>query len=629
MTNRACLAIGVGDAPPLDYLAGAVNGAQAMANWASLQGYETRLLTDDVDPVGIAEIKGALEELLAPVPEKLLLYFAGHGFLSGGGLGDDIWLLSEWRKTGIGVSVTLLTRQRLHEFGLKRLIVISDACRTLANEMTSSVNGQAVLGMGPFPNELPQSDSYFASSPKRAAYMVPGRNLEESRCIFSGLLSEALSGVHKEAFRDKSRKNAITNYSLADFLEEKVPKRADRYGVTLKPTSITSIRPPDNVYLEHCPDPPPPEGAWPDPDEFMVTGMESTDKNGRIAPPPGLSWSTKNLSELLIPAEGTAKRAPTLAEVEAKDDEAISEAHKTIEAKRQSAMDAIQVDAANRPNHFETGAGFTIDGAQATAAFLGAEGEAKNLFANAWRIEPGYSVSSDAWWSPSREIKSPMPLVVKLSDDRFTGAAVLPNFLLTFTVDDVGSQAVIYRPMYEPFSGATEEMLARLRAAGLSASDAPEVVERLRYSKRADPTLGVLAAWLHDAVGDVANIHRTAFFYAARGEPIPFDIALLGRLPAKRDAKGIVRLRIPATEEDTHRDSEPSYMWRATPSAEGVLAGAFPWMRQGWARLHPDGRPDLYPAGLAELSGHLLRAPFTTLDPAGGAALVKLLFKKG
>ncbi|MCB9098702.1 MAG: caspase family protein [Anaerolineales bacterium] len=629
MTENVCLAVGVGDAPPLDYLAGAVNGARAIAKWARAQGYETRLLTDEEDPVGIDEIKSALEELLAAAPKKLLLYFAGHGFLSGGGLGDDIWLLSEWRKTGIGVSVTLLTRQRLHLFGLKRLILISDACRTLANEMTSFVNGQAVLGMGPFPYELPQSDSYFASSPKRAAYMVPGRNLEESRCIFSGLLTEALSGVHKEAFTEENRKKPITNYSLANFLEKNVPKWADHYGVTLKPTSITSIRPPDNVYLERCPEPPPPEGSWPDPNEFRVTGMESTDNDGRIAPPPGLSWSTKKDRELLMPAETTGTRAPTLTEVDAKDDKAISEAQKVIKARRRLAMDAIQVDAANRPNHFETGAGFTIDGAQAAGAFVGARGVAKNLFANAWRIEPGYSVSADEWWSHSGMIKSPMPLVVKLSDGRFAGSAVLPNFVLTFTFDDIGSQAVIYRRMGEPFSEDAEETLAQLRATGLSATDAPEVAQRLRYSKHADPTLGVLAAWLHDAVGDIANIHRTAFFYAERGEPIPFDIALLGRLPARRDAKGVVHLQIPATEEAAHRHGEPGYMWRSTPATEGILAGAFPWMRQGWSRLHPDGQTDLYPRGLSELSDHLLPAPFTSLDRTGGTALVELLFREG
>ena len=629
MTENVCLAVGVGDAPPLDYLAGAVNGARAIAKWARAQRYETRLLTDEKDPIGIDEIKSALEELLAATPSKLLLYFAGHGFLSGGGLGDDIWLLSEWRKMGIGISVTLLTRQRLQEFGLKRLIVISDACRTLANEMTSSVNGQAVLGMGPFSYELVQSDSYFASSPKRAAFMVPGRNLEESRCIYSGLLSEALSGVHKEAFTDENRKKPITNYSLANFLEENVPKRADLYGVTLKPTSITSIRPPDNVYLERCPEPPPPEGSWPDPEQFEVAGMDTSEGNGRITPPPGLSWTTKNDRELLVPAGRTGKRRPTLSEVDAEDDKTIREAQKTIEAKRQRAMEAIQIDAGSRPDHFETGAGFTIDGSQALGAFLGPKAVAQNLFDNAWRIEPGYSVSSDEWWSHSGMIKFPMPLVLELSDGRFAGSAVLPNFLLTFTFDDIGSQAVIYRRMREPFSEDAEVTLAQLRAAGLSATDAPEVAQRLRHSKHADPTLGVLAAWLHDAVGDIANIHRTAFFYAQQGEPIPFDIALLGRLPAKRDAKGVVHLQIPATEEAAHRRREPDYMWRSTPATEGILAGAFPWMRQGWSRLHPDGFTDLYPRGLSELSDHLLPAPFTSLDRTGGAALVELLFKEG
>lgn len=628
MSENVCLAIGVGDAPPLDYLAGSVNGARAIADWARAQGYETRLLTDEVDPVGITEIKAALEELLAAAPKKLLLYFSGHGFFSGSAVGEDIWLLSKWRQTGIGVSVPLLTRQRLVQYGLKNLIVISDACRTLPNEMTSNVVGSAVIDMGPFDEHVPKWDTLYASSPKRAAYMIPGSNLEESRCIFSGILSEALSGVHKEAFTNKDRENPITNYSLANFLEARVPKQASLYGVTLEPVCNTGLRPPDNIYLRRSPETPPSPSLWPDPDTFKVTGMASDEGHGRIVPPPGLSWSTREDGQLLVPKGHHKERTLTLHEVEAADAKMLAEAEEAAETRRQKAIDAIKADAANRPNHFESGAGFTIDGAYAVGATLGAPAVAINLFANAWRVEPGDPVFTDPWWSRGWPIKAPLPLVIELADGRFAGSAILPNYLLTFTFDEIGSQAVIYRRMYDPFAEETEHTLAQLRAVGLSASETPEVVARLRHSKHADPVLGVLAAWLHDAMGDIANIHRTAYFYAERGEPIPFDIALLGGLSASRDERGIVHVQIPATEEDTNRRGDPIYMWMATPETTGILAGAFPWMRQGWARLRPGGQPDLYPAGLADLADYLLPAPFTTLNTAGGSKLAQLLFKE-
>jgi hypothetical protein len=52
MPNMRCLAIGVSDAPPLEYLGGAVNGAQAFGAWARCLGIQTEVLTDEVNPVG-------------------------------------------------------------------------------------------------------------------------------------------------------------------------------------------------------------------------------------------------------------------------------------------------------------------------------------------------------------------------------------------------------------------------------------------------------------------------------------------------------------------------------------------------------------------------------------------------
>jgi hypothetical protein len=198
--------------------------------------------------------------------------------------------------------------------------------------------------------------------------------------------------------------------------------------------------------------------------------------------------------------------------------------------------------------------------------------------------------------------------------------------VLSFTVDELGAQAVIYRSMDMPLSPDTERMMARLRAGALRREEAPKLVELLRGSKHLDPMLGVLAAYLHDSMGDLDNVRRTAFFFAQNGQPIPFDIALLGRLQAHRDATGLVHVTVPPVSEAEGTRSIPSYMKCSTIAIEGVLAGAFPWLRQGWGRLDPEGRPDLYLPGLAQLTPYLLPAPFTTLTAMGGSQLSHLLF---
>src|SRR5208337_2125459 len=99
-----CVAIGVSDAPPLDYLPGAVNGAKAFGAWARSLGIPTKVLTDEEKPIGIEAIKAAFEESFKDRPKvsRFLVYFAGHGLaLPAAG---DLWLLSQWSTTLRAVS---------------------------------------------------------------------------------------------------------------------------------------------------------------------------------------------------------------------------------------------------------------------------------------------------------------------------------------------------------------------------------------------------------------------------------------------------------------------------------------------------------------------------------------------
>lgn len=635
--KAVCLAIGVGDAPPLDYLRGAVNGAHAVADWASKQGYSTKLLSDEVNPVELVDVSDALTNLLAGGTDRLLLYFAGHGLSSGAA--DDIWLLSRWDIDRKGVSVAAL-RDRLLRYGISQLILIADACRTLLDANTRDVMGDPVLRRGPFAEKLPQGDLWFAASPARAAWMIPGRTPAESRCIFSGLLTEALCGAHLQAFDDSNPSAGITSFSLANFLEAEVPLLAARYGATLVPSITTSIRPPLNVYVAGVPTPTPLilPTPWPDPSDAPIAGMGAPDGSGRITPPAGASWSrpASDQREVLLGYISTntigwsansleREDAPSFNAVMAGDQEAIA-ATLLAETELVSAtIAAFQTE--SRPTHFETGAGYALTGAVSQEAFLGPAATAHPQGEPGWwRIEPTAPFLHSTWWPGGIPLRQPLPLLVRLTDGRWVGAAALPRFVLSYTVDEVGAQAVIFRSMDIPFSPDTEQMMAQLRAGALRREQAPELVELLREAKHADPMLGVLAAYLHDAMGDVANVHRTAYYFAELGQPIPFDIALLGRLEAHRDAEGLVHVRVPEVAESEGSRQIPVYMRSATPPTEGVLAGAFPWLRQGWDRLDPEGRSDLYPPGLAQLTPHLLPAPFTTLTDIGGDDLAHILF---
>lgn len=638
------MAIGVGDAPPLDYLRGAVNGAAAVAEWASQPDasgaarYVTRLLTDERAPVEFADVAEALKQMLAAGAERLLVYFAGHGLSTAAA--DDLWLLSRWNQTRQGVSVAGL-RDRLMRYGVKQLVIVSDACRSIVTADTRDVVANPVLERGPFDETFPQTDSWFAASPARAAYMIPGRTPAQARCVFSGLFVEALRGAHTQAFEGASPAGHVTNFSLADFLEREVSVVAQRYRANLQPVITTSIRPPRNVYLDRAPTPPPQAEPWPDPAQVAVAGMGGGDAPARIEPPAGQSWTTAAADASGVkttgrgPSRGRKPRpsagpgdasgGPSLSELGTADALALKATHEADEAGIAAAMAAFQGE--HRPDHFESGAGFTVVGAQVVRGLLGRPARAVRLGDTPWwRIEPHEHGPTDPWWPQGWPIRAPLPLLVELRNGQWVGAAALPRFVLTFTMGAAGSEAVIFRSMDIPQAPETEQVMAELRVRGLARDQAADVVARLRGAKHTDPMLGVIAAYLHDSMGDHANVVRTAYFFAERGEAVPFDIALLGRLRARREPNGLVRVEIPAVERDEGARAIPSYMRVATPPVEGVVGGAFPWMRQGWVRLDPFGHEGLYPAGMAEIGAHLLPSLFTTLDAAGGARLADMVF---
>ena len=49
--RNIAVAIGIGRAKPLPFLRGALNGARQFHEWATALGYESRLVSDETDPV--------------------------------------------------------------------------------------------------------------------------------------------------------------------------------------------------------------------------------------------------------------------------------------------------------------------------------------------------------------------------------------------------------------------------------------------------------------------------------------------------------------------------------------------------------------------------------------------------
>src|SRR5262249_25368199 len=150
----------------------------------------------------------------------------------------------------------------------------------------------------------------------------------------------------------------------------------------------------------------------------------------------------------------------------------------------------------------------------------------------------------------------------------------------------------------------------------------------LRQSKHIDPVLGVISAYLYDSIGDIESIRRMAYYYTQHYQPIPYDIALLAQLQAKRTEEGL-QVHVPAVaEREPRTKAEKRHRWTysATPQWDGLAGGLWPWMRQGWAFLDDaaDDGSSLIAPGLLKLRRHLQPARFATFDRTGGELLAGL-----
>jgi hypothetical protein len=667
MGRKACLAIGISDAPPLDYLPGAVNGAKAIADWASKAGYETELLVDTDQPVSIGDVQGALNKLLpkGAKTDRLIIYFAGHGFAQG--VYEDLWLLSEWHQKQVGIGIGKLLA-RLRRYGIGQLAVVADACRSLtSSEDAVELDPLGVLDLGPYDPKQISIDNLRASSKYKAAYMIPGPTADDDRCIFSGVLEEALWGIHADAIENPDgNPRCITSQSLVKCLSDKVPAKAQEYDVELTPELVPGFLRPDDVYVVMPIEDAPTAKAWPPPGATASLGPGSQSRNqGRRG------WSTRDAKSIELPKDLGLDTFGPEAFPEAGEGEYGGggfgrmgratiggdwreefEEEPSSEPPRQSVKELaeeerilIDADATRRsakakrildsyaeeqaPTHFETGAGVSVTGAKITQVTVGPKGVVS--------YEPG---PFGGWRIQSPNLgylAEPLPLLVELEDGSWTGAAVMPEFITRIGVERTDKSAnpayqnasLIFRSLRGPAAtdADAEKALAQLRAGGVGDQELVDLALNLRREKHVDPILGVIAAYMYFSRGDIESIAQIAYFCTSADQAIPFDIALLAGLQTKR-SDGHLVAQVPAIHERTPRSHlEEKYEWtfRHTPAAAGLVAGTFPWLRQGWS-LIDEARGALVDPLLDEIASELVPATFTTLTPTGGTRLAESLF---
>lgn len=186
------------------------------------------------------------------------------------------------------------------------------------------------------------------------------------------------------------------------------------------------------------------------------------------------------------------------------------------------------------------------------------------------------------------DIYVPMPLAV--SDILNLATNVRLPFADAEQTPSDGVHMLGWYNMYEPrYSQRLNpwQVLQGLMTGTVNASAIPTLAKDLRFAKHSDPIFGIVAAYLYDRVGDVNSIRRLCAYYQDYGQAVPFDIALLARVPFKVTVEGGYKIKLPDIPEDiaAKKADLPKFVWNAMQGRTVGVSGIVPVLTTGWGRL--------------------------------------------
>lgn len=623
--DRLFVSIGVSKpAGDLDELPGAIKAAERMAAWATAQGYATVLIHDLKYPEVTVdllreEVAAAIKRVVdETVLKRLVVFFAGHGAALD--VGDQYWILTHWKKRPTeAIKVSSLQRM-LEYYGPRQVAIIGDACQEFSARFIDIV-GSPVLDR-PEPEEEQRRyelDQFFAVDAGKQAFMIKGTAGQDDFCLFTEVLLDALEGdVPEASFEVIGGDRFITSQSLAIYLDGNVAREAGKHGVRMIPRPQPGFYT-DRIYLKL----PPSESPAP-PAPRLLSGVgedsgpgdsaPSAAVGGEVAaegPRAGVAGITRTVKKI----ELTLPRLPRSA--------LAAQASAILQAReRQRQEFAGAVGRATVRDHFETGCGICISGAEVVnveASF----GEVSRVDGQPnWfrvRLDKGNHLE----WSDT---------LVTLASGRVCSVCVIEGFVAALHIVDDTSLSLLHRPIgADEYEGEIAiDLLARAHAGMLSQDEIIDAAAFLREGKHRIITLGCIAAQFYDSIRDVDSLRSMASFYAQHQQPVPLDIVLYGGCRIT-DSSGRLHADIPAVstrEPRTPAERAQRFTVDPTPAFEHhPVAGRIPWMRHAWGAILTakcDKSAEPWRKKAMAAMAYLAPGSFTNVVPDGYPALVKL-----
>lgn len=575
-----------------------------MQTWASQQGYATKVIIDDTQPVTPERLRNEIGELLSDYGQlqRIVIYFVGHGFLDPP---DQIWILSDGPSVNLGRLSRNTLRASVATYRPKQISMISDACLEARRFPSGAIS---VIDDRPGPRQRVFVDNFYSTLPNAPAFFFGGQEDTAAFCLFTSVLLDFLNGTDERAFRlSNGISEAVTTQTLYLNLPDAVQDRGACLNVDQEPRIEPGFPQGDDVYSHF------PERVR----SQSLPAARRTTGDGQVTDTEPAS-SSPALSKRLQPR--------TLVQRIATDDCALPPLldSKHLERLRVEARDfeGDLVALVHDPD-LSPFPGFIVNEGP-TGFFTG----------------PIPDPRDEGYWCPiiSSDLDEAVPYVGRRprsfltlswhtgsnpSNNLFTMLPVFDRLMATVhlgyspDVYETGCIQLSWTPGYTSHSYIQKtqtawQTLNALATGRLQSNDAVPIADHLRDEKHANPMIGIVCAYLYDLVGDTDSISRLCHFYVEHGQGIPFDIALLssGEI-GQTDDGWSVRYGSSTRDERRSRQNIPSYLWETTPEGSGRVAGAAPLFRSGWCRLAAQKHHLL--VEFSKLSENLTRAPIATI----------------
>ncbi len=555
--NVGMVAVGIDNTGVLTRLAGAASGASKMAAWLRSQSVfgvaaDIAELTDAGGAkVSARQVQDAVRALVKRGDlDLLILYFAGHGIVKAGG--DEQVLLSDidaYKDEAIAIAPTLANA---YYSGVPHVVVISDACRNAVAPETSlgQVAGKPALDRGPVVGARKSKvDVFYATEPSQTAKEFDGKG------FFTEVLLDVLANPPASVLTVWPGLDpgvaVVPAWKLEDCLGVEVPLRASMQTPSFDQAPDFNVTSHEPKFFGYAVSAPPTTRSGP-----ALRGIVA----GKRDDDPARLATTRDVQ----------RRKTALDDVSAVVNATILDPKRPGAGLSRDAGLAREVAAYLGSEHgrqtFETRTGYSVLGGTVEKVLLsgGKSGELveteEGMPGNDVRLYPAPFQSGDKAQRGS--------VALFFAGGTVCILPILPGYIGTLHLRDGLAASLSFEvsaqlraDLHETDAERAEFASRRALAAALSASGKLQRLARddgasygsfMRQSKRADPTLGIYAAYAYALSGNDAGARSVDKWFRTYPSldpksglvpaPVPFDVALLaGRMtPANaRRAPGI------------------------------------------------------------------------------------------